>query len=100
MRKTVDMPEIPLPTGGGGWENWIIATFASIIATMVTTIVTMVRFIQGQYQKTIEELKGRVEAIELENTTLHAEATACREDRAIFKGRIEALELSVKAGNN
>lgn len=100
MQESIKMPEMPT---GGGWETWIIGTFASIVATMVTTIVTMVRFIQGQYQKTIDDMTQRVTKIESENCELHKEAAACREDRAtltgrieVLKGRVEDLEQTVK----
>ena len=85
------MPEVPLPSGDG-WESWIIGTFVAMFGTMVTTIVAMVRFIQGQYQQTIKDLEARISLNEKHVETLTSETIKCFEDRAILRGRVDALE--------
>ena len=89
------MPDVPMPSGGDGWESWIIGTFASMLATMITTIVTMVRFIQGQYVKQIADLNARIEHNETQICTLSDQSAKCFEDRATLRGRVEALEKKV-----
>ncbi len=58
--------------------------------------VAMVRFIQGQYQKTIEALELRVSINEKHVEALTSETMKCFEDRAVLKGRVEALEKQMQ----
>ena len=95
MQESVKMPEVPLPSGDG-WESWIIGTFVAMFGTMVTTIVAMVRFIQGQYVHQIQDMQSRIEVNEKHVETLHAETTKCVEDRAVLRGRVDALEKLIK----
>jgi len=85
------MPDIP---DDGNWELWIIRVVLAILGTMVTTIVFLARFIQGQYQTTIESLIKRVDFLEAKSEKLHVESMKCIEDRAVLSHRIEQLERS------
>lgn len=87
----MQMPDIP---DDGNWELWIIRVVLAVLGTMVTTIVFLARFIQGQYQTTIESLIKRVDFLETKSEKLHVESMKCIEDRAVLSHRIEQLERS------
>ena len=81
---------------GDSLINWILATAASIVATLVGTVVSLTKYIEGKYRKEVEALIERYEKLESRFSQCEAEREALRIEIARIEARQELIEMKIK----